>query len=408
MLIKTGYSNKTIASGKISNTKTENSHEIQLHTGDTVKINGLPLLETPKKAIDKLATGFGYVEFPQASPDGKKVVFNVVGDYDTSQMLIMDSDGKNIRSLFTEEPLSPENTGEFLKGHKGKIDEQGTWSRDGKTIYYRSNQKGTFGIARYDMETSDNKLLVHNPKLNMKHPVEMENGFIAGYGGEPGEKYPTTDKCTDIFIANPEDGSYKLITHTDGSVGYKHPSVMNGFILAHKEDKTKEDVSDIVKLDPKTGKEVNLTKTPEADERHPFYNEKRDLLAFHSDETGDKNIWISTPDGSRRCQLTFYGNAAQSPCWSPDGKKIYFVKKLEKQPEGHHFFERQADIRVIDVKKALEEIGYKANIDIVSNQVNSLSHKDARPQPADLNPLDATLLEEIIGKIQLKYNFITH
>lgn len=60
------------------------------------------------------------------------------------------------------------------------------------------------------------------------------------------------------------------------------------------------------------------------------------------------------------------------------------------------------------IKKALEEIGYKDNLEQVSNQVNSLSHKDARQQSADLNPLDAEFLEEIYNNIQEKYNFIIH
>jgi hypothetical protein len=60
------------------------------------------------------------------------------------------------------------------------------------------------------------------------------------------------------------------------------------------------------------------------------------------------------------------------------------------------------------IKKALEEIGYKKNIEMISNRVNSLSHKDARQQPADLNHSDAELLGEICGSIQTKYQFITH
>jgi hypothetical protein len=99
---------------------------------------------------------------------------------------------------------------------------------------------------------------------------------------------------------------------------------------------------------------------------------------------------------------------------------LYLIQILQKSitdktVTGYHFIMLRQLLEIISsfigtggIKKALEEIGYKANIDIVSNQVNSLSHKDARPQPADLNPLDATLLEEIIGKIQLKYNFVTH
>jgi hypothetical protein len=59
------------------------------------------------------------------------------------------------------------------------------------------------------------------------------------------------------------------------------------------------------------------------------------------------------------------------------------------------------------IKKALEEIKVD-DVEMVSNQVNALSHKDARLQPADLNPLDAELLDDIYNKILINYKFITH
>lgn len=60
------------------------------------------------------------------------------------------------------------------------------------------------------------------------------------------------------------------------------------------------------------------------------------------------------------------------------------------------------------IKKALEEIGFTDDLEKVSNQVNALSHKDARPQIIDLNPDDEKLLVEIYSKVQEKYNFIIH
>jgi len=82
---------------------------------------------------------------------------------------------------------------------------------------------------------------------------------------------------------------------------------------------------------------------------------------------------------------------------------------------GFHFIMLRQLLEIISsflgtggIKKALEQIGYIENLEMVSNQVNSLSHKDSRPQPADLNQSDSKLLEEIYEKIQEKYNFITH
>jgi hypothetical protein len=84
----------------------------------------------------------------------------------------------------------------------------------------------------------------------------------------------------------------------------------------------------------------------------------------------------------------------------------------EKKVMGYHFIMLRQLLEIISsflgtggIKMALSEIGV-ADVDMVSNQVNALSHKDARPQSADLNPLDADLLVALYNKIQEKYHFI--
>ena len=329
---------------------------------DGVELQALPPLETPKKAVTVLAGSYGYAEFPQASPDGRHVLFNVVGDYETSQMLMVKAGGGTPRALFTGEKVGPEELPAFLERHHGHIDEQGTWTADGRSIYYRTNSQGQFSIARFDLEGASSKVVVSDPGMNLKHPVETGDGYILGYGGPPDAKYRTSEQYSDLFLADPATGQYRLLTHSDGSVSYKHPSEMHGQVLAHVEPKGTETAkADLVSVDPSTGRAQNLTASPGSDERHPFYNAKVDLVAFHSDDTGDKNLWIATPDFEHRAQLTFYGKAAQSPSWSPDGKTLYFVKKLEKQAEGEPFYERQADVRALDVRQALKDLGQQAD-----------------------------------------------
>ena len=87
----------------------------------------------------------------------------------------------------------------------------------------------------------------------------------------------------------------------------------------------------------------------------------------------------------------------------------------EKKVMGYHFILLRQLLEIISsflgtggIKKSLEDIGYRDNIEKISNQVNSLSHKDARLQSADLNPNDAELLEKIYNNIQRKYDFIIH
>jgi len=325
---------------------------------DGVQVSGVTPLETPKKAVETLLESFGYVEFPQVSPDGKKLVFNVVGNYATSQMFIMDSDGGSVRSLFSGEKVKRKELAAFLASHEGKIAEQATWSEDGRHLYFRTNEKGTFGIGSYDLKHERSEVVFHDPKLNLKHPVEADNGWIVCYGGPPDRARPTVDRFTNLIMAHPETGQSRTLTNSRGEFAYKHPSMMDGQIVAHKEPKdgSERPNADLVTIDPKTGRERPLTQTPDMDERHPFHNEKRDLLVYHRRKDGDKNLVISTPDGQRSVQLTFDGRPCQSPCWSPDGKSIFFVKKGTKPEEGRPFYERQADIRKLDVKAALEDL----------------------------------------------------
>ncbi|MCA9776464.1 MAG: PD40 domain-containing protein [Candidatus Eremiobacteraeota bacterium] len=350
-----------VASARASRPDTTVTNQTQSETApsEILSLSGLEPLETPKKAIRKIVKGLGYTEFPQVSPDGKTLVFNVVGDYTTSQLMSVPARGGKVHALDSGERVTPENVGEYLQSHQGSICEQATFDQSGNLLY-RTNQNGTFDIGSYNFTDKNFQMVAENPNLNLKHPVQLDDGRIAIYGGPPTPERPTSEQYSNLYLLDPTNSEMKQLTHSEGAYAYKHPAPVNGKIVAHREDKQNHDVSDLISLDPEGGPETLLTETPTADEKHAFYNKKRDLMVYHRKVEGDKNLVLSTPDGSRTAQLTFYGHPAQSPCWSPDGKEIYFVKKDVRQADGEPFYHRQAEVRALDVKDALKDLAKQA------------------------------------------------
>jgi TolB protein len=56
-------------------------------------------------------------------------------------------------------------------------------------------------------------------------------------------------------------------------------------------------------------------------------------IAFVSDRTGSKEIWVMRWDGSDAQQLTSYKSIALSPAWSPDGQWLAFTSFLRGNPQ---------------------------------------------------------------------------
>lgn len=55
-------------------------------------------------------------------------------------------------------------------------------------------------------------------------------------------------------------------------------------------------------------------------------------IAFVSDRSGSKEIWVMDADGGAQQPLTVHKSISFSPAWSPDGKTLYYASYLYGQP----------------------------------------------------------------------------
>ncbi len=124
-------------------------------------------------------------------------------------------------------------------------------------------------------------------------------------------------------------------------------------------DQEKEYTSQIWLVDHK-GESVQFTNTTKVDTT-PRWSPIGDQIAFISNRSGDKQIWLVNRHGGEARQLTSLHNGANEPVWSPDGKQIAFLSPVgsneeldillqEKSPEEREKEkkDRTNQVRVID------------------------------------------------------------
>lgn len=146
----------------------------------------------------------------------------------------------------------------------------------------------------------------------------------------------------------PED-LYRLVFVSDPQISPDGTKI--AYVRTRIDEKTKEYRSEIW-MAPTNGrsKPVRFTQGPKSD-TSPRWSPDGSMLAFVSDRSGDRQIYVMPATGGEARRLTSMRYGADNPVWSPDGKKIAFTAKIDPA-ESKELWQTPLDSKA---KEALEK-----------------------------------------------------
>ena len=211
---------------------------------------------------------------PDASPDGKRVVFasqRATGD--SSQLHLMDDDGSNVRRL----TFSADSAANRV------LDDYAEWSRDGTRITFQRTIIPEEGKASADIWVIDPETQVETAVTTTPDVWDSTPTF-------------TADGNAVIFESN-RSGSFEL---------YRQPL----------------DGGEAVRITEREGNEAEAKESPDGSQ-----------IAFVSDQDGDFEVYLMDADGGNIRAITSAEGNDRCPQWSPDGERIAFSSERDGNPE---------------------------------------------------------------------------
>src|SRR5580765_8051358 len=200
------------------------------------------------------------------------------------------------------------------------------WGPDNH-IYFASDRDGRMNLFSIDLTSKETKQLTTFKDFDIKFPSIGKDSIVFEQAGYIWRYDLTSGKAEPVPIEIKEDLAAGRQAFVDAS---KHIQSVN--LAPDGERVIVVARGDVFSAPKKEGTARNLSKTSNAHERDAVWSPDGKWIAYHSDATGENELYVRSQDGKGQPQQitngadTYYYQAI----WSPDSKKLLWSDRLQR------------------------------------------------------------------------------
>jgi tricorn protease len=195
----------------------------------------------------------------------------------------------------------------------------------GNKVYFLSDRNGPVSLFVFDAKTKKVESALPNNGSDIKSASAGPGAIVYEQFGSLNLFDPATGKAKTVAVTVPADlpnirPHFKKVENEVTSANLS-PSGARAVFEAHGE---------ILTVPGEKGDVRNLTNTPGTMERDPAWSPDGKWVAYFSDESGEYQLYMKSPDGMgepKKISLGGQPSFYYAPAWSPDSKKIAFTDK---------------------------------------------------------------------------------
>lgn len=213
------------------------------------------------------------------------------------------------------------------------------WSPDGQKVAYYSNRTGNDDIWVASLDSGEEVRLTTDPASDRRPAWSPDGNWIAFDSDRSGNR--------DIWIIRADGGELKPLTSSpkedlfaswspDGQkiAFFSYGSGINELWMIDVDGRNPTPV--LPKLAREEARQCSFAC------HQPAWNQSSDKLAFHSEQSGNRDIWVVNADGTELTRLTTDPGEDYYPSWTPDGRIVFMTERVAADKVWN-------EVRVIDV-----------------------------------------------------------